>query len=307
MLAADPLLDRWARLDAEGGWALVPIEADDPRTEAERVGEALLFTTLMAPRASAQGRGSRFTCETCHFEGTVDGRVHFTGRGEVYASTKTLRGLVGNQPHFSRALDRTTTGMIHNEFRVANANTPQDPWFALDVADVPWLGVLTAQEHYEPEALRGAVLEFLAAFTPERNPATSGRTAFSALEREGAARFEAACEGCHQARTIADDATTRLAPGAWEAAIFGDGRVLWGSDDRYRTGVEPYVHDDGPRVPSLRRLWVKRPYLTQGTAADLDAVLGAVRLGTDEVHAGGSGTPLSSEDRHALAAFLDLL
>lgn len=307
VLAADPLLDQWIHLDPEHHATPVAIEGEDTRSDAVRVGEALVFTTLMAPQASSAGRGSRFTCETCHFEGTVDGRVHFTGRGKVHATTKTLRGLVGNQPHFSRALDRTTTGMIHNEFRVANANTPQDPWFSLNTADVPWLGTLTTASRHDAAQLRGAVLEFLAAFTPEPNPATLGRTAFTAREEHGASRFETLCEGCHQARTVADDASSRLPRSDWEARIFARGELLWASDDRYRTGVEPYVHEDGARVPSLRRLWVKRPYLTQGGASDVEAVLAGVRTGVETVHAGTEGDPLPADDRDALAAFLALL
>lgn len=307
LLAADALLDRWVRFQPDGSWALVEIEGPDGRTDDVRLGEALVFTTLMAPKASAQGRGSRFTCETCHFEGTVDGRVHYTGRADVHATTKTLRGLVGNHPHFSRALDLSTTDMIHNEFRVANAGTPQDPWFTLDAGAVPWLSTLTDASQVEPAALRRAALEFLATLTPEPNPAVLGRSSFTALERRGAERFEALCERCHQARTVADDPDTRLARPRWEAAVFGGGPVLWASDERYRTGVRPYVHAQGPRVPSLRRLWVKRPYLTQGTATDVDAVLGAVRVDAQEVHGGGDGTSLSPDDAHALAAFLELL
>ncbi|MGH1347463.1 MAG: hypothetical protein ACRBN8_38240 [Nannocystales bacterium] len=307
VLAADPLLDQWVHLDAQRHATGLPVGPHDPRTEAVRLGEALVFTTLMAPQASSDGPGSRFTCETCHFEGTVDGRVHFTGRGEVYATTKTLRGLVGNQPHFSRALDRTTTGMIHNEFRVANANTPQDPWFALETAEFPWLATLTQAPRYDPAQLRAAVLEFLAAFTPEPNPAAQGRSAFTPLERRGASRFEALCEACHQARTVADDPGSRVSAAAWESDIFGGGTLLWASEDRYRTGVQPYVHEDGARVPSLRRLWVKRPYLTQGGASDVQDVLAAVRVGTDGVHGGEGGESLSSEDQDVLAAFLDLL
>ncbi len=307
LLAANALLDGWVRFDDKRSWSLVPVDGPDARSPEVRLGEALVFTTLMAPQASAQGRGSRFTCETCHFEGTVDGRVHFTGRGEVYAATKTLRGLVGNQPHFSRALDRSTTDMIHNEFRVANANTPQDPWFELEADAVPWLSALTEASHFEPAALRGAVLEFLAAFTPEPNPATFGRSAFTAQERLGATRFETLCESCHQARTVADDPETRLPRADWEKAVFEGGRVLWASDDRYRTGVQPYVHEDGPRVPSLRRLWVKRPYLTQGSAPDIEAVLAATRPDVDAVHGGGEGTALTEDDQQALVAFLELL
>ena len=71
-----------------------------------RMGEVLFFTTLISPHNSARGPLSRFTCETCHFEGYVDGRTHHTGRKDVRATTKPLLGLFNNRPHFSRALDR---------------------------------------------------------------------------------------------------------------------------------------------------------------------------------------------------------
>lgn len=307
MLAADPLLDQWVHLDAQQQASWVEIDSEDARTDSQRLGEALVFTTLLAPRATTEGRNSRFTCETCHFEGTVDGRVHYTGRADVHASTKTLRGLVGNHPHFSRALDRSTVDMIHNEFRVANANTEQDPWFALDTTTYPWLAALTSTATWQPAQLRGAVLEFLAIFTPDGNPAVARQGGYSPLQRRGAERFAQACEGCHQARRVADDPGSRLPFEAWEADLFATGSILWASEQRHRTGVEPYVHEDGPRVPSLRRLWVKRPYLTQGTAPTLDAVLLGFREGSAAVHGAGEGAQLSAEDRAALVAFLDLL
>ena len=63
----------------------------------------------MAPSSSSEGAKSRFSCETCHFEGYVDGRTHHTGRGDVRATTKPLVGLFNNRPHFSRALDPDLT------------------------------------------------------------------------------------------------------------------------------------------------------------------------------------------------------
>lgn len=71
------------------------------------------------------------------------------------------------------------------------------------------------------------------------------------------------------------------------------------------------MHPEGPRAPSLRRLWVKRPLLTNGSAASVEAVLRDVRLQTDAVHGGqradGQAQPLAPEQQRALAAFLDLL
>ncbi len=89
---ADPLLDAWVMLDERGGVQIVPVNDAPPRSAASRLGEALFFTSLMAPNNASTGPLSRFTCETCHFEGYTDGRTHHTGREEIHATTKPLVG-----------------------------------------------------------------------------------------------------------------------------------------------------------------------------------------------------------------------
>jgi hypothetical protein len=323
-LAADPLLDAWVVHD---GTTLRVHRAGEPddRTASERLGEALAFTTLMAPGGTSEGRMSRFTCETCHFEGRVDGRVHFTGRADVHATTKTLRGLFPNRPHFSRALDRTTAKMVHGEFTVVSRGTGHDPWFSIAVPeDAPWLSHLGVQGgELDPLMLRRALVDFLAIFTPEPNPAVRGVTSMSDDARAGAELFLAHCESCHAARLVADEPASRVPFEAWAPLVLSEsGPIVWGQDGRVRTGVEPYVHPDGARVPSLRRLWDERPYLTHGRARTLEAVLEGVRLdvappheGTHEgahraAHGGPStsdGRPATAEETRALRAFLDLL
>ncbi len=307
---ANPLLDAWMSTRPGSPVQLTAVaDPSDDRTASERLGEALVFTGLLAPQASSDGRRSRFSCETCHFEGRTDGRVHWTGRGKVHATTKTLRGLFNNRPHFSRALDETTARMVHNEFRVANAGTDQDPWFSVSHDDVSWLDALGAPpDPLGPVALRQAVIDFLAAFTPEPNPAIEARTEPTALQIDGAKSFANHCVSCHQARLVADDPGSLVATDRWFAHIFSpSGGIVWGTETRVQTGVEPYVHEDGARVPSLRRLWVKRPLLTNGSAATVEQVLDAFRPGTSAVHGGGPGTPLPPDEREALAAFVDLL
>ncbi len=307
---ASPLLDAWiVTRPGESPRVASVSDPEDDRTPSERLGEALAFTGLIAPRATSEGRRSRFTCETCHFEGTTDGRTHWTGREDVHATTKTLRGLLNNRPHFSRALDRTTARMVHSEFRVANRGTDQDPWFSLTRVDAPWLDALGAPpDPIDPVTLRRALVDFLAAFTPEPNPAVRGLVAFTPQQQAGARLFQASCESCHRARLIADDPASAVAPERWPALILSPaGGIVWGSEARYRTGVTPYVHADGPRAPSLRRSYAKRPLLTNGSAATLDAVLDAVRLDSSEVHGGGAGRPLDADQHEALAAFLELL
>jgi hypothetical protein len=331
-LAADPLLDRWVRVDAEGYQTLAPAGAElaDDRSFEERLGEALAFTTAMAPWNSAEGKRSRFTCETCHFEGRGDGRVHFTGREfegmKVHASSKPLMGLFPNRPHFSRALDKTMARMVDAEFGVANRHNGRDPWFELDSEELPWLAQLEGWPgSVDGEQLRRALMAFLMRWSMPTNPAARARSSFTPLEAEGARIFARRCEGCHQARLVADDPQTRVALGEggalgpWERLIFSDsGPLLWASDAYAKTGVRPWVHPEGARVPALRRLYAKWPYFTNGSARSLDELLAQIRVRADPgcelgegcIHDAGpapSGAGLSEAERRALSAFLRIL
>jgi hypothetical protein len=324
IVAADPLLDAWVRV---GGGEVTAVSVPDepapglaPRSRESKLGEVLFFTTLMGPAGVSDGPQSRFSCETCHFEGGVDGRTHFTGRGEVHATTKPLFGLFNNRPHFSRALDPDLTTMVHNEFRVAGRATGLDPWFTLDPARRPWLARHLGSDHsLPPETLRRSLAAFLMEFTHPPNPAARGRSRFTDIERRGAAAFRERCESCHAARLIADDPATRVAFEDWERLILSEaGPVVWASDGYRKTGVKPYVHEEGARTPSLRRIGRKRPYFTNGSAPDLEAVLERARwresgfAHAESDTAPGDSPPgavhrLDAATRAALLAFLRLL
>jgi hypothetical protein len=310
---ANPLLDAWVSV-TPGDSVVVAVDDDlsHLRTVDSRVGEALFFTTLMAPWNRSDGRLSRFTCETCHFEGYVDGRTHHTGRGDILATTKPLAGLFNNRPHFSRALDPDLTTMVNNEFRVAGAKSGHDPWFVIRVHDVPWTEYLGVEEStLAPEALRRSLVSFFMDFAPRPNPAVVGRTHWSDIERAGAGVFAAKCESCHEARLVADDASTRVAFANWESLVMApEGPIVWAHADYEKTGVTPYVSERGARVVSLRRLYKKHPYFTNGAAKDLRAVLDRVRMGSGRFFHDGAREPstgLSGEEKSQLAAFLDLL
>lgn len=281
------------------------------RGVASRVGEALFFTYLMAPENKTDGRLSRFTCETCHFEGYVDGRTHHTGRGDVHATTKPLLSLLSNGPHFTRALDPDLAAVAHNEFRVAGKGSGTDPWFSLRLDQAPWLshlGVTPATE-LSPVALRQSLMRFLMDFTHRPNPMAIGRTSFDAVERRGAEVFAESCERCHSARLVASDPSTSVAFERWEALVLSrQGPIVWARDGYEKTGIVPYVHTDGARPSSLRRLYKKRPYFTDGSAESLEAVVARARVeGEAFWHESEQGRPLSADDQVALLAFLELL
>lgn len=306
LVLANPLLDAWVRVT--NGRSELLREAPSP-VERERLGEALLFTTLMAPWNDATGPRSRFTCETCHFEGGVDGRTHHTGRGDVRATTKPLFGLFNNGPHFTRALDPDLAKVAHAEFRVAGQNSGHSPLFDVERAGFPWLDELgLTKPSYSAVEARQAVMAFLMAMTPKTNPRVLGRSRFDADERRGAELFLEHCERCHQARASTDDPSSRLPFERWEAAVMSDnGPLVWASDGYQKTSVLPYVHPSGARTTSLRRLAEKWPYFTNGAALDLPALLEQVRVGEPFSHAGGPGDPLPERERDALLRFLQLL
>jgi hypothetical protein len=316
-ICANPLLDAWVELGpaprVHSARAATP---QDP-SRLERLGEALFFTTLMAPDASSEGRLSRFTCETCHFEGGTDGRVHHSGRDDIRVSTRPLFGLFNDAPHFSRAHDRDLTSVCHNEFAVANRGNPIDPWFSLAPARFPWLRELGfGAGTLSPLELRRALLRFLARFSPEENPFVSARSEprhFDAAERRGAVTFRERCERCHEARLVAREPASRVRFERWEELTLASSTpIVWARGEYEKTGVVPYVDAQGTRVPSLRRLYLKRPYLTNGSARTLESLLAEARVSATafEHQSLAKSTelvPLAADERADLLAFLRLL
>lgn len=177
-----------------------------------------------------------------------------------------------------------------------------------------WLTDLeVAAEDLTALGLRRAFMTFLMEQTHRSSAVTAGRTSFSPQERRGAELFREQCERCHQARVATEDAASRVAFEGWEAVIFSPAApIVWG-DARYeKTGVEPLVHESGARVPSLRRLYKKHPYFTNGRAKSVADVLARARFGDgvffhDTAPEGARLRALDEGDRAAIEAFLLLL
>ncbi|HET9627172.1 MAG TPA: c-type cytochrome, partial [Kofleriaceae bacterium] len=321
LVAGNPLFDAWVVAGRDGAPHTVAVASAQPaRSAASRLGELLFFTSLLSPWNSSDGKLSRFTCETCHHEGYVDGRTHFTGRvsegDNVFATTRPLLGLTNLRPFFSRGLDKTMTAMVHAEFRVANRHNGRDPWFSLSRADVPWLAeIKDAAAELTPKDLRQAFMSFLNDFTHRENPAVAAHAAptFTAAERAGAQVFRDRCESCHAARLISDGPTTAVPFERWESLVLSPGGpIVWSNAQYAKTGVTPYVYDAGARVSPLRRLYKKWPYFTNGSAKSLTELLERFAWGkTGTYHeaapAGEALERLTADDRAALLAFLDLL
>ncbi len=266
----------------------------------------------MGPFQRSEGALSRFTCETCHFEGAIDGRVHATGRGDILATTKPLFGLANNGPHFTRALDRDLSQMVFAEFRVAAQNTGHSERFDLsETALAFWTKVPALRDaRHGPASLRRSLMLYLATLPhPERPPLS--RTRFEPAEARGAALFEARCASCHAPRLVANDPATAVAPADWEALVLSPtAPIVWARDGYEQTGALPYVHPQGARPSSLRRISEKVPYFANGSETTLRGVVERARFAEGAFfHAGGPASARKFDEGEVadLVAFLSLL
>ena len=286
LVLANPLLDAVYTVPLQDGAAwtnAIDFPAPAIGTAEIRFGELVAFTTIMAPVNSSEGLLSRFTCEACHFEGGIDGRTHFTGRGHVFATTKPLRGLADNVPLFTRGGDRTLASMVSAEFRAANQGNVER--FPVRLSDHEWLREIDrlpgvgGGEVISPEWQRRALIAFFVDFRHRSNGRRARGLQLDRAARRGLAVFRDRCADCHQPL-----ASTRGGPGGavpfedWEDSLTHDGAdLIWGAPFFSKTGIEPYVSRAGARAPSLRRVSEKYPYFTDGSAATLRQVLEGFR------------------------------
>lgn len=310
---ASPLADAVALVDRRtGARRVIPVvdPARPPAPALVRLGEALVFSTALAPEQASEGLSSRFTCEACHDDGRTDGRRHgsgrFTGDDEVMVTTKPLRGLFQNAPLFSRAFDSSVAAMVHAEVRVANAGTPRDAWTPIVVGlDAPFLRDVVGRafgDVIDPVTQRRAMLHFFAGFDPM--PVSAQTMSPTSADWRV---FERRCTGCHAPRLFSDDATSTVAFDRWPD-LARSRSLVWASERRVDVGVRPLVREGGARVSSLRAVAEKGPLLTNGAARDIEHLVAKLRVDGDLMwHDGPAsrGTPLPDDERDALRRVLE--
>jgi cytochrome c peroxidase len=126
--------------------------------------------------------------------------------------------------------------------------------------------------------------------------------------------FRDRCEYCHQA-SISTRAAESLPFDEWRAwleSAWND--LVWAAPFYSKTGIEPYVHRAGARVPSLRRAWQKYPYFTNGSSRTLRDVLARFRYRDvtawhhlDPVSSGRAAGTVKSLTDEEIGSLLELL
>lgn len=204
------------------------------------------------PRMSAEGYMS---CATCHLDGGHDGRVwDFTGRGEGFRNTTSLRGRSGighGNVHWSGNFDEIQDfeNDIRNAFGGTGFLTTEQFSLTSDPLGSPKSGL-------NPDL--DALAAYVASLGDESIPRSPHRAADGSPTEEaleGAQLFEAMnCSSCHSGETMQD------------GLLHNVGTLRTTSGQRLGADLP------GIDTPSLRGLWNGAPYLHDGSAATLEEV-----------------------------------
>jgi cytochrome c peroxidase len=222
---------------------------------------AILFHASRDPRMS---RTRSLSCASCHMDGGDDGLTwDFTQRGEGLRNTIPLRGRgAGHGPiHWSGNFDEIQD--FEHDIRGGQGGTGflPDDLFHAGTRDTT-LG--------DPKAGLSPELDALAAYV-----ASLDRYGVSPARRDGDAAWESArargeaifvrggCEGCHTGTRGTDSAF--VSPGT--PRLHDVGTLGPGSGMRLGGALS------GLDTPTLRGLWASAPYLHDGSAPTLRAVL----------------------------------
>ena len=219
------------------------------------------------------------SCASCHLDGGSDGQVwDFTQVGEGLRNTVPLTGRAGvghGHVHWTANFDEIHD--FENDIRLgfAGAGFLLDPDFA--ATENP-LGPPKAGLSSDLDDL-AAFVTSLATFPPSPHRRPNGE--LTADAEQGKAIFQAqGCATCHTPPTYTD-------------GLRHDVGTIRPSSG---TGIGAPLAGIGFDTPTLRALWQSPPYLHNGAAARLEAVL-------DEAAHGGANT-LTANARKQLAAYL---
>lgn len=271
----------------------------DDRPRDRLVDEGLRLLTTPAPWPNG-----RATCTGCHWDGLADHRRHPGVRETRFEQTRPLAGAGALAPIFTPGQARSLAEAV--EFLIRGL----DDRFYAPPADAWWLTPRTVHTDGGPrvldaERVREAMLAAITSWPVERGPL------FGAVPADtwgrGVRLLIRDCVRCHEpveAVVAGPGARPRIANAALPSAI--GARALPFSAPRFaRAGPAPFT-SRGNRVPPLWQLDRGGPFLSDGSAPTLDALLRRTDPGGTAVHGLAPADPpvYDDADRAALIAVL---
>ena len=240
----------------------LPLQASVPSVAADKLSPAVLlgkqlFYDARDPRLA---RDSYMSCASCHNDGGHDGRTwDMTGLGEGLRNTISLRGRAGTGQgplHWSGNFDEVQD--FEAQIRTLSGGTGL-------MSDAQFNAGTRSQPLGDRKAGLSADLDALAAYVTslDRADASPYRAPDGSLTPQAQAGrqvFSAQCASCHGGNTFTDSTL----------GILRDIGTLKPSSGKRLGG--PLT---GLDTPTLRDAWATAPYLHDGSAATVDAAIGA--------------------------------
>jgi len=249
---------------------------DDEPLDPEVLRGKQIFASAVDPRMS---RTSYLSCASCHLDGEGDNLVYdFTQRGEGLRNTIALQGSAQHFPlHWSGNFDEVQD--FENDIRLHQGGTGF-------LSEADWGA--TSDPLGDPKAGLSEELDALAAYVASLTEV--GTSPFAGtdpdLEAQGEALFTSAgCATCHGGPSFTDGLAHDV------------GTITESSGQRLGTELTAL------NTPALTALWRTAPYLHDGSAATLRAVL-TTHNPTDQ-H--GTTTTLTEPQLTALEHYLRTL
>ncbi|WP_428263107.1 hypothetical protein [Haliangium sp.] len=235
--------------------------------EPYRVGELLFYSKALW----ADTARNRFTCNSCHWDGLVDHRVHPGLQESRWEQIRPAAGVGMLTPVFTPGQGRTLTGVIDGFIRGLDERYWHTPEVGVWLDDVA-LEVAPGQRvALAPFDVRLGLLTFLARRPVEPGYLRAPGRPLSDSARRGAELFWRDCARCHEPRArMGTGPILDLASGL---AYLGERPLAFGGARMELTGVEPSFTKAGNRISPLTQLSRGGPFYSDGSAPTLvDAV-----------------------------------
>ena len=258
-----------------------------PRLQPADLGERLFYSAGLWHR-----NRTRYTCNTCHWTGGSDGRIHPGFLERRQELTRPLFGIAAVRPIFSTAgapsLTDATEGLIRGLDDRA-WNTTHAYWY--EPRRVTLKGHAGKGRMFSAREIRVALIRYLSDLpvpTPaKRQPGSD----FSTEAKRGWALFRAHCASCHQPQRTMRQPSPAFPTTQTRLTLnnLANQPAALGYPGTARTGVEPYFTKNGNRITPLIGLSRLGPFFTNGSSSTLRDVLRRFRPNRTHVH--GRSTP----------------
>ena len=264
--------------------------------ELAEMGELVFFDKVLWSKKDT------FTCNSCHWNGTTDHRLHAGFRQARWEQTRNLSGISMVYPIFTPMQAPSLAHAIQGFFDALDSR-----WWTQKGAPTGPIRLHFRQRSFtvERNIAQKALLHYLMNRPIERSPWRNPDGSFPEIAQKGAQLFIRDCVRCHEASQNMRHRHSRV-PQKELLKILRQQPLVFGAPFYVKTGIKPMFHAHGHRISPLTELYRGGPFFSNGSAPHLEAALLMTNPNSATVHGPShTMTPFyTPEERASLITFL---